>query len=64
MINVEFNSEMNGVTQVNCHHVTMPHPNVVLHFTKYITWNVLASDIKSIQEYAGTPLGFALQLCN
>lgn len=48
MINIQFNSEVNGVTECNCHHVTVDGNEMLIHFTKKIVWKVLNGLIKQI----------------
>lgn len=50
MIKVEFNSEIEGVTEVNCHHITVSAKKIMLHFTRLIKWDIEFCDIKQITE--------------
>lgn len=48
MIKVQFNSEVNGVREVNCHHVTREGGRMLLHFTKAVAWEVEFWQIEQI----------------
>jgi hypothetical protein len=56
MIKVEFNSEVEGVTEVTCHHITVLLNKIHLHFTKTIRWEI---DVKDICLVNGERISFS-----
>lgn len=48
MIKVQFKTEVNGVTECNCHHLTPEGYYILIHFTREIFWKVEQYKVKQI----------------